>query len=59
MSASNVELPASAAMVFRAEASAGNRYDMTAAEAPEAQACPEGKPGCCGMANTGVIVESA
>ena len=37
-----VEWPASVAIVFRAEASVGNRYDMTAADAPEAHACPEG-----------------
>ncbi len=46
-------------MLFNAAASLGNRYDITAAEAPDAQACPDGYPGCCGMAKTGVIVASA
>src|SRR5260370_41115757 len=59
MRASKVERPASVAMPFKAVASVGNRYDITAAEAPDAQAWPEGYPGCCGMAKTGVIVGSA
>ena len=42
MSASNVELPASLAVLLRVWASLGNKYDITAADAPDAQACPEG-----------------
>src|SRR5690349_1909985 len=58
MRASKVDVPASVAIAFNAAASAGNRYESTAADAPDAHACPEGYPGCCGSANSGTIVES-
>src|ERR1700722_30914 len=59
MAAKKVELPASCDIAAKDEASAGNRKLITAAVAPEAQACPDGKPGCCGKAKTGTMVGSA
>src|SRR5215475_9303866 len=46
MPASNVEMPASLAMDVNNSASSGNKADMMAADAPEAQSCPDGYPGC-------------
>src|SRR5215471_13650879 len=59
MRASNVEIPPSVAIAFKAVASVGNRYASTPADAPDPQACPDGYPGCCGSPNSGTIVGSA